>query len=107
LKEATPLSPRTLEVFKIVPQLLETYFDVLIAHSDLNNFMDPENEFFWQELLPLMFQRLDQLFPHPEYQQQVRKIIEQKTIALFYKFPSFIITFKVREVCFIFPSDLL
>lgn len=83
-KEAV-ISPRLVEVTKLVPKLLSLYFDVVISCA----FEDQVREF-----LPIVFQRVSQLFPLESFQKSVQKVIEEKTLAIFHKFPSFVVSLK-------------
>ena len=42
----------------------------------------------------MIFQRLDQLYPLPSYQQSVNKILVDKVLAIFHMYPSFIVSKK-------------
>jgi len=81
----TPITPRIIEICKIVPYLLSIYFDVLISESD---------ETHLNELVPILFQRIDQLFPLEVFQKEVRKVIEVKILSIFHRFPNFLISLK-------------
>ncbi len=85
LCEESAASPRTQFCAGIVPRLLSIYFDVMINHAD---------EFHLQELVTVLFQRIDQLYPLKSFQQEVKKVMEVKCIVLMYKSPGFILSMK-------------
>lgn len=91
------ITPRLSEVVKIIPKLLSSYFDVVIACA---------SEEQMKELLPIVFQRISQLFPLESFQKSIQKVIEIKALALFHKWPSFIISQKVsQKLCFKINSN--
>lgn len=59
-----------------------------------------------KELLPIVFQRIGQLFPLESFQKNVQKMIEVKTLAIFHKWPSFVISQKVNFSFFFFFFNL-
>jgi hypothetical protein len=81
------LGNRIREVMKIVPFLLNIYFDVMLTYAD---------EDHMKELVNVLFQRISQLFPDEKYQKEIRKIMHLKLLAIFEKFPHFVVTLKVK-----------
>jgi hypothetical protein len=65
--------------------LLHLYFDVLIAYGDERDL---------ESMIPIMLERMDQLFPLEVYQDQIRKVLIDKIVAIFEKCPTFIYTLK-------------
>jgi len=94
---------------EVVPRLLSIFFDVLIAYADENAV---------KLITQALFERMEQvrsnnikhdlfiylltdtsytqLYPYELFEQNVRKTLVQKMLAIFQKFPSFIISQKVR-----------
>jgi AP-5 complex subunit zeta-1 len=79
------ISPRTQLVSKQAVTLLHLYFDVLIAYGDERDL---------ESMIPIMLERMDQLFPLEVYQDQIRKVLIDKIVAIFEKCPTFIYTLK-------------
>ena len=65
--------------------LLQVCFDVLIAYGDERDL---------EAMIPIMFERMDQLFPLEVYQDRIRKVLIEKIVAIFEKFPTFIYSLK-------------
>lgn len=82
------MTPRVLEVCKVTTYLLNVFFDVTIACGEEDHL---------KELVPIIFQRMDQLFPLETFQKEVRKVMEVKLLAIFQRFPSFVVTLKVHH----------
>lgn len=72
----------------IVPYLLTIYFDTMITFGGDDNL---------QILLPVLFQRMDQLFPFEQFQVDVRKVLEAKVLAIINQNPRFVVTLKVKN----------
>lgn len=83
--KVTPLTARVVAAGEVVPRLLDVYFDVIIQHG-LSSHL--------HELLPVLFERVDQLFPYKDFQKEARKAMVIKVMAIFHKYPSFVVTFK-------------
>eukprot|EP01125_Pyxidicula_operculata_P018637 TRINITY_DN6633_c0_g1_i1.p1 TRINITY_DN6633_c0_g1~~TRINITY_DN6633_c0_g1_i1.p1 ORF type:complete len:681 (-),score=91.62 TRINITY_DN6633_c0_g1_i1:599-2377(-) len=82
----TVITSRIKRVANHVPSILELYLDVVIAYAD---------ERFVFQLVPVIFQRLEQLFPLPDFQQNVRSVMISKILAIFEKYPWFVVELKV------------
>jgi len=60
----------------LVPQLLEIYFDVIVNYA---------TQQVARDLIPVIFQRLDQLFPLDSYVLSVRELLESKVLSIFHR----------------------
>jgi len=69
------------QVMKHVPDLISVFFDVLIAYAE---------EISLNEFLPIFLDRFDQLCPHPRFQTEVQKVMVEKLLAIFQKYPDFV-----------------
>lgn len=78
-------SPRLRALSETVPQFLETYFSVVIEFAD---------ESMLLQLMPVMFERMDQLFPLPDFDSRVRRVLVEKVLTIFQRFPHFIVQLK-------------
>ncbi|KAJ6235294.1 ap-5 complex subunit zeta-1 [Anaeramoeba flamelloides] len=79
--ESNKHSPRVISCCKIVPILLQIYFDVLISYASIKEI---------QELSIIMFNRYFQLFSKQSFLNQVQKLILEKTMSFFAGNPSLI-----------------
>ena len=80
------VTPRVRMVADFVPRLLEVFFDVLIPHADEKSL---------EEILPVIINRLDELYPLLSFQKAVRQTLVDKILAILHSFPHFVITLKV------------
>jgi AP-5 complex subunit zeta-1 len=82
----TVVSSRIESVAEHSVELLDIYFSVLVSYADEKTLL---------QIVPLMCQRMDQLFPLNNFQKGVRNVLVQQLLAIFERFPSFIV--KLRE----------
>eukprot|EP01127_Copromyxa_protea_P023055 TRINITY_DN8537_c0_g1_i1.p1 TRINITY_DN8537_c0_g1~~TRINITY_DN8537_c0_g1_i1.p1 ORF type:complete len:833 (+),score=161.78 TRINITY_DN8537_c0_g1_i1:49-2547(+) len=75
------ITPHILEVAEHVPSLLSTFFDVLIAYAE---------ESCLEELLPIICERFGQLFPLPDFIEEIQEVMVTKVLAILEKYPHFI-----------------
>ncbi|KAF2078457.1 hypothetical protein CYY_000207 [Polysphondylium violaceum] len=80
-----PVTPRTISSCELVASLLDIYFTVLLESSDKDHI---------STLLPVMFERLEQLFPFEYYQNIMRESLMQHVESIFAKYPSLIVSEK-------------
>jgi len=80
-----PVTPRTISSCELVVPLLDIYFTVLLESSDRDHI---------STLLPVIFERLEQLFPFEYYQNTIRDSLMQHVDSIFSKYPSLIVTEK-------------
>eukprot|EP01133_Synstelium_polycarpum_P015220 gene15220-18011_t len=78
----TPVTPRTVGACELVPSLLHVYFDVLLGYGDRSVFVS---------LLPVIFERIDQIFPFEPFQRSVRDTLIGELLAIFNKYPSLVV----------------
>jgi len=83
--KVTPLTPRVVAMSELAPQLVDVFFDVLIT------FGDPASI---HQIFPVIFQRIEQLFPIAAFQKNTQKVLVNKVLAIFNKYPDFAVTFK-------------
>jgi AP-5 complex subunit zeta-1 len=79
------VTPRIRALADTVPQFLETFFKVVIEYADENMLLN---------LLPVVFERVDQLFPFKDFETRVRTVLVRNVLAIFQKFPHFIVHLK-------------
>jgi hypothetical protein len=80
------VTPRVAAVSQLVPALLGIYFDVLISYTD---------EQHLKEFLPVVFQRMGQIYAYPPYQDAVRSLMVTKVLSILHTHPSFLVSMKV------------
>ncbi len=80
------VSARVLAVAKATPILLGALCDVLLASS-----LADEN---LEQLLRVLFGRMNKLFPLPEFQAEIRSVLENKVLAVFHRSPQFVVSLK-------------
>ncbi|EGC39537.1 hypothetical protein DICPUDRAFT_74957 [Dictyostelium purpureum] len=80
-----PVTPRSIGSCDLVPSLLNIYFDVLLEYGNLQIFI---------QLLPVIFERIDQLFLYEPYQKKVRENLMSHVLAIFKRYPSLIVSEK-------------
>jgi AP-5 complex subunit zeta-1 len=76
------VSIRVVEVGKVAPVLLGVLCDVLLA-SDLS-------DEHLEQLLRVLFLRMNKLFPIPNFEGKVRHVLENKVLAVFHALPSLV-----------------
>lgn len=86
------LTPRIRNICKNVPDYLEMYFEVILNYSDNQSI---------EQLLPAMFERIDQLFPFKPYEIAVRKLLVNKILACFERCPHLIVTYQKLIIDFL------
>ncbi|EGG19991.1 hypothetical protein DFA_07106 [Cavenderia fasciculata] len=78
----TPVTPRTIGSCELVPALLHIYFDILLAYGDKTIF---------RSLLPVVFERVEQMFPFEPYQRSVKQTLITEIMSIFNQYPSLVV----------------
>eukprot|EP01132_Coremiostelium_polycephalum_P005947 gene5947-7406_t len=81
----TPVTPRVIGSCELVPSLLKIYFDVLLGYADKSIFIS---------LLPVIFERIDQIFPFEFYQKKIKETLVEEILSIFRKYPNLIVSEK-------------
>lgn len=77
---------RVREVMERVPALLSQYFAVLTQYGDEGSLL---------KVIPVVFERIDQLFPSNAYQEAIRELLVQRLLAVFERYPAALVILKV------------
>ena len=72
------VTPRVRAVSSVVPQIVETFFDIVIANTEESQLID---------FLPVIIERLDQIYPLPSFQMKIKRILVDKILAIFHVYP--------------------
>ena len=80
-------SVRIEEVTRLCPSLLNELCDALLERG---------NEDELKELLCVLFDRADRMYPSSSYQSNVRKVLQNKVLAVFHRCPVFVV--ELREL---------
>ncbi|KAN0032960.1 hypothetical protein ACTFIV_006902 [Dictyostelium citrinum] len=80
-----PVTPRSIGSCELVPLLLDIYFDVLLEYGSLNTFIT---------LLPVIFERMEQIFPYEPYQKRIRDNLMSHLLSIFKKHSTLILSEK-------------
>jgi hypothetical protein len=85
-------SLRVLAVSRLVPILISIFFDTLISNG---------TEEHLQAIIPVIFERIAQLYPIDSFKKEVRKILVDKVLAIFDKHPHFVFILRKQIIEFI------
>ncbi|KYR00749.1 hypothetical protein DLAC_02792 [Tieghemostelium lacteum] len=85
LCKKSPITPRCYGSCELVSPLLDIYFDVLLEYGDRSIFV---------QLLPVLLERFDQIFPFEIYQKKIKENLIEKVLTIFKAYPNLIISEK-------------
>ncbi len=92
------VSARVVAVARATPVLLGVLCDVLLASALADEHLE--------QLLRVLFGRMTKLFPLPEFQAEIRHVLENKVLAVFHRSPSFVVSLKSLVVAAVSSSTL-
>ncbi len=83
-------SARVLAVARATPVLLGVLCDALLASALADEHLE--------QLLRVLFGRMNKLLPLPDFQGQIRHVLENKVLAVLHRSPSFVVSLKTLIV---------